>query len=821
MSRRFTNSGWAAAVTLALLGGCQQAPKLGAAVGSPPPTGPRIEIIGAALDAAQHVVVTLQISRDERPLGLAAARSLGPAFTLAALSPDPVNPGTALPAWRSLLLTGAETLANLPVAGPGTPDGAVLHGTRQPGAETAGTWTDQGGGAFTYTLAAPLPAGQDLAETLRVGAFLTGVAGTQLTTSTFDFVPNHGPLRGRELVLDTACASCHGTLRAHDGSRTGTRICVTCHTYQHADGQTVDPAAPAAATADTDPNPLELSRLVHRIHRGKNLPTLYVASSAVEAPPIGATSPKPFFTGRNTPLLGRRFSVIGAESRERIFGQVVARTDNGQPAKLVARGVTFPVDLRNCTTCHAGAAREAALATEISRRSCQGCHADVWFGAGAPPDPVHFAHSGGPQPDDTGCAKCHVSLPGDPADQVDIAEAHVAPLRSPRLNRPTLEIVEVKNALPGMSPTIVFTVSDRDGLLTSLLSPTPALDATSPVPRGAFDAAPGHSGYFEATIAGPADPDFRSLGAASLPISELVPVDMAADVNGRFSYTFKATLPADASGTWIAGLDTRRGAYTPLWDPVANAFAWPYTGESLYEPADTATVWIDLAAGGTGGGNPTPRRRIVDVAKCNACHVRIAYHGQMRMRVEYCSACHTPERTDWHARPKTAAGDTDLASTYDGIEERSIHFKVMIHRIHTGGRSGTAELSTLRPYVSYGRYGSFRFRDMGEFPGDLARCTLCHLEGTYRVEAVPATSPPTVANETPTIRHAGSSAHGADEPTTPPIAAACTACHATAYAISHAARETGNGKEQCVSCHGVKGPQSVDKVHRLPLPVPL
>jgi hypothetical protein len=83
--------------------------------------------------------------------------------------------------------------------------------------------------------------------------------------------------------VDAACVTCHGLVRAHESSRIGTKICVTCHTYQHADGQTVDPAAPASALPTTNPNPLELGRLVHRIHRGKNLPTLYSASSALAA----------------------------------------------------------------------------------------------------------------------------------------------------------------------------------------------------------------------------------------------------------------------------------------------------------------------------------------------------------------------------------------------------------------------------------------------------------------------------------------------------------------------------------------------------------
>jgi hypothetical protein len=84
---------------------------------------------------------------------------------------------------------------------------------------------------------------------------------------------------------------------------------------------------------------------------------------------------------------------------------------------------------------------------------------------------------------------------------------------------------------------------------------------------------------------------------------------------------------------------------------------------------------------------------------------------------------------------------------------------------------------------------------MGEFPGDLQQCTFCHLDGTYRIESVPADAPPTIANETGTIRHQATNAHAPDEPTTAPISAACGSCHGTAPTAFHMARYTSDGKE--------------------------
>ena len=109
-----------------------------------------------------------------------------------------------------------------------------------------------------------------------------------------------------------------------------------------------------------------------------------------------------------------------------------------------------------------------------------------------------------------------------------------------------------------------------------------------------------------------------------------------------------------------------------------------------------------------------------------------------------------------------------LAATWDGLEERSIHLKVMIHRIHTGGRAGAASLDGIAPHVIYGYGGNALFFDEGLFPNDLRNCTVCHVGKTYVVEAVPGNAPPTIANETATVRHAASSAlHASGEASTP------------------------------------------------------
>jgi OmcA/MtrC family decaheme c-type cytochrome len=822
---------------LSSLAGCKEPSigdpaRSGAGVG-----GARIEITGARLDAGR-VVASLRMTRGGAPVAtVAEAKALDPQFTLAALSTHPVD---GIAAWTSFLLTGRQTIPSLPPSGPGTPAGNVLANARQPGAESSGTLAGADG-AFTYAYAnalpgacpappSPLPADRrcfDPARTLRIGVWLLG-NGTADGTSTFDFRPDGGAAAPRDVALDANCHSCHDAVRSPQGA-VGVKICTTCHTWQDADPDTVDPAALDGATAATDPNPLELGRFIHRIHRGKNLPTLYAAAAGgatVPAPtlPSATAPPLPFFPGRNAAIVGRKFAVVGPQSREVVYGHVIARTENGVPAMTIATGAVFPRDLRDCGACHQGAPQSNETLYAISRRTCGGCHPDAWYQDTAITDAVHLAHTGGPQANDGECRGCHVAATAaQPKVYAPIAEIHAPPQQSPHYDRPRLEIVRVENLRPGAAPTIKFTLRDRVGDISPIGAPTPAYDSTPPFPNPVTRSMHYYvGGWLGITVNGPT----AAYGPDAL-LSELEPYmgnvfALQADASGIFTFQFTQKVPDGASGTWAVGFEARRSGNTPYYDAASDRFLWPYTGENLSEPPVNPVVYVDTSVGTYVKGVPdaaVPRRTIVTQEKCDRCHRPIPVHGTTRFRVEYCLVCHSPAKTDWGVRPKEGGAGTDvkLSATYDGHEERSIDFKVMIHRIHTGGRRGAATLEGIEPYVIYGRYGTIWFFDEGIFPGALADCTTCHEGKTYTIESVPPDAPPTIANETATIMHAGTSAHVPGEPTWGPIQAACLGCHASSAIADHASRHTVDGEEQCASCH-VRGAYSVDVVHGLASP---
>src|SRR6185436_5442416 len=102
----------------------------------------------------------------------------------------------------------------------------------------------------------------------------------------------------------------------------------------------------------------------------------------------------------------------------------IHRIHNGEnvAASNLFHGIaaTYPQDIRNCDTCHAGAAQGAQALTNPSTIACKGCHDYVSFTSSAPdtcmivgmlargPDgkPLPCNHVAGPQPE-SACAVCH------------------------------------------------------------------------------------------------------------------------------------------------------------------------------------------------------------------------------------------------------------------------------------------------------------------------------------------------------------------------------------------------------------------------------
>jgi OmcA/MtrC family decaheme c-type cytochrome len=168
------------------------------------------------------------------------------------------------------------------------------------------------------------------------------------------------------------------------------------------------------------------------------------------------------------------------------------------------------------------------------------------------------------------------------------------------------------------------------------------------------------------------------------------------------------------------------------------------------------------------------------LAKCNACHASLSLHGDNRNAIEQCVLCHNPTGSDAARRPA------------EQNPAQSIDFRSMIHKIHTG-----KELT--EPYVIFGFGGSVNsFNDVG-FPGKRNNCSTCHVNGSEQLP-LPATAAKVVNARGPI-------------PLMGPETAACTSCHTSLAANSHALANTTAIGESCSACHGPTADFSVSNVH--------
>ena len=429
--------------------------------------------------------------------------------------------------------------------------------------------------------------------------------------------------------------------------------------------------------------------------------------------------------------------------------------------------VTFPGsgsinDPRNCQACHdnnSGAAQANAYLTP-NREACGGCHDNVNFATGQ-------NHVNLPQVDDNQCSNCHVPQGELPFD-ASIMGAHLSPTLYSGLPGLVINILSVNNGSAGTAPAITFTLKDGSG---------------NPI---AANSLVGGSNRLAAVLAGPtSDYGYTNFGS-DVTTHGYVSEDATkatCGADGTCVYQFLHSIPANATGTYSIGMEGRAG-YT------INA----NTNAAVTTEYGAINKVINFSVDGSA---VTPRRKVVDIAKCNACHTSLSLHGENRNQIEMCVLCHNPSETDISQRP-AATTPADKNSP-----PQSVNFALMIHKIHDGAGLAAAGAP---PFVVVGFGGSHNdFSDV-TFPafspagavGNVQNCSMCHVNGSEAnlpLGLNNVTTPNSVLNPTP------------------PITAACTACHATLPELSHAVANTTQFGESCTACHASGAAFDVDLVH--------
>src|SRR5262245_43557159 len=619
----------------------------------------------------------------------------------------------------------------------------------QPGYDSGGSVgaLDQAHGIYSYTFATALPPGFPASETHTVGGQVQRTVGAQslVANPLFDFVPAGGDVTTVRQVATTAeCNHCHQPLAEHGGGRREVGLCQLCHTDQGFDAQTG--------------NSIELQQMIHRIHRGTDLPSLQPPA------PVGA----------QYGIGGAFAEVVSACAGGALAGVPCssnADCPNGTCTGTTITGVSFPQDIRSCAVCHSQGATANDYLTKASTSACTGCHDDanpseMSTGAG-PPGTNHVP---GAQTEAFCSTLCHVPTAQREFD-ISVPGAHTVPERSTQLKGLVGELLFASGS-PGGAVTVTFRLKNGDGTpLTTLTAPALSTLALA--------------------ISGPSS-DFGGLTPPAPPVntpSMRPPTSdgtlTGPDSSGAFAFTTTMAkgVPAGGTGTWRVGMEARRSV------PIVTDPGPPVVTVNVNEVIQN--VVRDFSVDGT---PVVPRRAVVDQSNCASCHgvfsQGFSIHGNLRNRVEYCVVCHNPSNTDFARRVGVTGADPNT---------QPIGLKHMLHKIHTG------ENLTQQPYVIYGFNGSVN--DFGDvlYPGNRADCAKCHLPDTFLLPLPPGVLPTQLTKIMSGVNTLVSK--------TPPIQDACLTCHDDAATAAHAATNTANGAEACPVCHGEGGIEPVSTVH--------
>jgi OmcA/MtrC family decaheme c-type cytochrome len=416
--------------------------------------------------------------------------------------------------------------------------------------DSGGTFVTNAIGDYTYTFKTKAPATFDPTVTHAIGVsavrnlaeFGTFDQWSLTSNDVFTFVPDGSAVKvTRSLVTTNACNQCHDPMFGHGGSRIAVELCITCHTPQ-----TVNP--------DTQLTQ-DMKVLIHKIHMGKNLPSVKA----------------------------------------------------GTPYRIWHRGawsdfseVSFPQDVRNCTTCHAKEATQADLwKTNPTRDACGSCHDDVNFATGK-------NHLDLPQLNDNQCKNCHT--PDAVSDRdASVPGSHIIPNNSASLPGLVTKIVKVEGATPGSAPIVTFNVVNKAGVPVDISKIT----------------------QIRVVLAGP-NTDYNT-GAGAIRVSE----DPAktAGTNGNYVYTMTNKVPAAAAGSYTISIEARNAVTLLPGTVIATPAIDAAKPVEYYFSVDKSTV--------------AARRQVVATAKCAACHEDLGFvHSGTRAEVQECVMCHNPALVD-------------------------------------------------------------------------------------------------------------------------------------------------------------------------------
>ncbi|HTG01320.1 MAG TPA: OmcA/MtrC family decaheme c-type cytochrome [Nitrospirota bacterium] len=714
--------------------GCGSSKKEGAEapVQTLSPTGNiQVRITGATVSAATGTLVVSFTMRDEKgaPLDPTDTSINGKSFVVSQLDQD------------------------------GEYHNPIRNASNQPAADTGGTFAGSGG-SYTYTFGKniTLLPGYDPTLTYTVAAYIgrtianaVGSPFRQIANPRFDFRPNGTTVTDhRQIVSIDACNECHGKLAAHEGNRIDVALCILCHN-------------PGEIDANTG-NTIEFKGLIHKIHMGGKLPSnmnggAYGIIGFNNAQQNFSTVVFPQMSGDtqtdNTPVTCIKCHRTGTDT-------------NGQPYGLDADSWRSTPEIDVCITCHDLTYFDNTV-TSLTFTTYNGTVVTLMT-------PTIKLHSGGPQPlDSSTCGNCHSSASNLDYSSLSVPDVHAIPIRSTLNTGFTINILTVTNVGSGLTPSVTFTMKDRNGSNVDLSSATSGTNFVDIVMG--YMTGPDYDNSNPSWIAGQS-----YVQGVRARVNDKAAHAATANADGSYTVDFGTTwsplTPAAALTLPSSGVVTL-AAYGGMKIPIPATFTQHRvtagTSNVTLTSRSVAFATFDIAT----GLSATPaqqRRRVVSTDNCNVCHLQLAFHGR-RTDTQLCVICHSP-----NLYSTTAPGTSgDL--------------KDFLHGIH-----GTTPAISSSPFTTV-----FRGTERAEFPNDPRRCNICHVNNSQLL--------PLETGVRGSLK-SGATTTSLDGARVLPIKAACIACHDDAVVSAHADSKVVSGVETCAACHGTGLLNGVDEVHQ-------
>jgi OmcA/MtrC family decaheme c-type cytochrome len=679
-----------------------------------------------------------------------------PNFTIAKLVSDTQNPGTQR--WQSYINFSFESAAKVAAA-----EGA--HNSYP------GKLVDNGDGSCNYTYQAdlskvvnPPTSTAAVTETYEPNAntrfgMQNNPTDPNATHPAFDgtltLVASSGsvvPSDPREVVTQAACNACHLQVAHHGAKRLSVPYCVICH-----NAGTPDPDP----TSSPDSVSLDMAVMIHRIHQGKNLPSLSLTDFSPPPTALPPTSPP------TTSI-------------------VINGTDYSN--------VVFPQNTGNCAVCHnvpAPTTGNDYWKTQASIESCGACHDRTWFTSATPPTGWHI-HTGSVQADGS-CNNCHGA--GMAANASAVHTLSAPPLSA----QASLLTINKVTGAPGTTVTVNLSVTNPmlpDGgpgspqdLATNSLWTTSgarlAVDVGYTVQAGEdwTNTGSGATTGFGSTVTAGSPAPGQPFSFDVLAGLKAATVTKNSDGSYTFTTPVSQKLPSNAVGSGVAVLEGH-----------------PASALTAEIPVRTATLPFAIT-----DATAKPRRTVVDIQKCDTCHGLLSLHGSNRTdNINACVVCHNTEATDVTQRPQPPG-----TPGIDGKTEQAIDLATMIHGVHTAQLvvySFTGSPPGVGP-PSPTDYTTLMFPE----GNSVHHCDICH------ADANPFPTADTIGIVNGVSQITLDSANQATYLRTTKTTAVCSSCHSSSDSAAHMLLNGGglsltqasintavpgaSGSESCAVCH--------------------